>query len=119
MGMIIQNGKIFATGEEYHKYSTTERVVGEWIDGSAVYEKTIDIAQYSVEAVDSEFRNVVAIADADFLISAECSKQAPNTTQQLRFYISNGYLQVAAKTTITLTALVSYYVTIRYTKSSS
>lgn len=40
MGMIMQNGRIFATGEEYHKYSTEEHIVGEWIDGSPVYEKT-------------------------------------------------------------------------------
>jgi len=27
-----------------HKYSTTEQIVGEWIDGSPVYEKVIDIS---------------------------------------------------------------------------
>ena len=26
----------------YHKYSTEEHIVGEWIDGSTLYEKTID-----------------------------------------------------------------------------
>ena len=41
MGMIIQNGRIFATGEEYHKYSTEEHVVGVWVDGKPLYEKTI------------------------------------------------------------------------------
>lgn len=31
-----------------HKYSTTEQIVGEWIDGSPVYERTITKASLSV-----------------------------------------------------------------------
>lgn len=33
--------------EEYHRYSTEERVVGEWIDGRAVYEKTLNVGAVS------------------------------------------------------------------------
>lgn len=32
-------------GDDYHVYSTDERVVGKWIDGKPIYEKIIDIAQ--------------------------------------------------------------------------
>ena len=27
---------------EYHKYSTDEHIVGEWIDGKPLYEKTVN-----------------------------------------------------------------------------
>ena len=41
MGMIIMNGKEYAgSGSEWHEYSTEEKVVGKWIDGKPVYEKT-------------------------------------------------------------------------------
>lgn len=30
----------------YHKYSTDEQVIGEWIDGSKLYQKTIDASSY-------------------------------------------------------------------------
>lgn len=32
-------------GQETHKYSLTEHIVGEWIDGSTIYEKTYDTGQ--------------------------------------------------------------------------
>lgn len=43
MGMIIKNGVVYAGGgggSSSHEYSTTERVVGKWVDGSNLYEKT-------------------------------------------------------------------------------
>lgn len=43
MGMIIMNGKEYAgSGSEWHEYSTEEKVVGKWIDGKPLYEKTIN-----------------------------------------------------------------------------
>lgn len=65
MGMIIQNGRIFATGEEYHKYYTDERVVGEWIDGSPVYEKTLTPS----DSYSSQFNYIPhGVSDLDQLL---------------------------------------------------
>lgn len=38
----------------YHKYSTTEQVVGEWIDGKPIYEKTITFTNTSVVETDGQ-----------------------------------------------------------------
>ena len=62
MEMIIQNGKIFATGEEYHKYSTEERIVGEWVDGSTLYERT-----YSY-SISSETSQEIATLDSNIVV---------------------------------------------------
>jgi hypothetical protein len=46
----------------YHKYSTDEQIVGEWIDGSPIYEKTLDITETSISsgsfAVNHNISNV-------------------------------------------------------------
>ena len=34
--------KISSTNSKYHKYSTDEQVIGEWIDGKPLYEKTVN-----------------------------------------------------------------------------
>ena len=40
MGKIMFNGESYTggTGDDFHTYSTTEHVVGTWIDGSTIYE---------------------------------------------------------------------------------
>ena len=40
MGKIFLNSKQYAGGGDYHEYSTAEHIVGTWIDGSTLYEKT-------------------------------------------------------------------------------
>lgn len=113
------SGQWTPQGVPAHHYSTDEQVIGTWIDGSTLYEKTIDIAQYSVTAEDTQFTNLVAIANIDFLVSAEIHKLPPNVGQLLRFNVSNDYIQVASKTTINLSAFGNLPVTFRYTKSST
>ena len=41
MARIIKNGLIYSGNA--HNYSTDEQVVGTWVDGSTIYEKTIPI----------------------------------------------------------------------------
>lgn len=41
MGKMMLNGKEYAgSGSEWHEYSTEEKVVGKWIDGKPLYEKS-------------------------------------------------------------------------------
>ncbi len=39
------SGKYLPDGQYAHHYSTSEKVVGTWIDGSTIYEKTINISE--------------------------------------------------------------------------
>ena len=41
MGKMILNGIEYVGGDSGHTYSTTEQVIGTWIDGKPLYEKTI------------------------------------------------------------------------------
>lgn len=62
MGKIYLNNIEYAGGvgggSSSHEYSTTEKVIGTWIDGSDVYEKTYvinSIGSGSTYAVDNNF----------------------------------------------------------------
>lgn len=49
MGKMILNGKEYAgSGSEWHEYSTDEKVVGKWIDGKPLYQKSISLAGISI-----------------------------------------------------------------------
>lgn len=43
MGRIFLNSIGYAGSGDFHNYSTTEQIVGTWIDGSPVYEKVVDL----------------------------------------------------------------------------
>jgi hypothetical protein len=99
-------------------YSTTEHEVGTWIDGSTIYEKTVDVAQYNVTASSSAWNNLFDVTSINMVISAEVHKECPNVGQFLMFRANNGYVQVASNTAVNLTTFVSLSVTFRYTKSA-
>lgn len=53
MGKMILNGKEYAgSGSEWHEYSTEEKVVGKWIDGKPLYEKTFTGLSQSIRSKD-------------------------------------------------------------------
>lgn len=54
------NGSVWINDKNLHEYSTEEKIVGKWIDGKPIYEKTIIIEQYSVLNFNG---NVVKISD--------------------------------------------------------
>jgi len=52
----------------YHKYSTEEHIVGEWIDGKTLYEKTVQIPSSAISShtfTDSDLTN----ADTKLIVS--------------------------------------------------
>lgn len=101
-----------------HHYSINEKVVGQWIDRKPIYEKTVNIAQYSVTATDTAWTNLFAISDVNYLVGAESHGNSPNIGQILRFQANNGYIQIASKTNINVSVLGTFYFTFRYTKST-
>ncbi len=54
-----------SVGSRYHKYSTEEQVVDEWIDGKPIYEKTIVFPKSSL--VSGEHSYAHGIADVDLI----------------------------------------------------
>lgn len=38
------NGSVWVNGDDFHEYSTEEKVVGKWIDGKPIYEKIISFS---------------------------------------------------------------------------
>ena len=124
MGMIIQNGKVFATGEDYHVYSTEEKIVGEWIDGRPVYEKTLNVG-----TIGSGTTFAHGITNLDWIIDyslfglyegrTKLVSPANGSSSSIGFVIANW-----DSTNITFTKgnlsnnFSNCYCTIRYTKSS-
>ena len=114
-----------------HQYSTEEQVVGKWIDGSPVYEKTFVINNPSTD------NNTIThnISNLDMLISVSGFAKRADGYQQPFNFISNAddfkwnllvldfgstdfVLQVGASYTSTR-AISKAVVILRYTKSSS
>ena len=112
----------------YQKYSTEEQIVGEWIDGKPLYEKTITFTaptvttagqyvtayvNYNVPTIDTKFISEAFLIDGD------------NISRPL-IYILNAGSQIKVSLTATQIQIVSgiveysgqpMYVTMRYTKS--
>ena len=108
------------SGVKAEHYLTTEHVIGTWLDGSTVYERSIDLGSFSVSSggnhtVESstdinllidydgyivESGTMYALPDPSVRIKVDSSKNLI-FTGTASWYVSSGYL------------------TIRYTKSSS
>lgn len=73
MGKLMLNSECYtggsSSGSGGHNYSTTEHVVGTWIDGKTVYEKTIVATNIRVNT--SDWQNLEQISDIDTLINTE------------------------------------------------
>ena len=107
-------------------YSTTERLIGKWIDGSDLYEKTVDIG-----AIDATLSKDVAHGiSLGTLVSAQGT--AYNSSSAMWFpipYVDNdaSYQRYLYVTDINVrvggatnaSAVSACYVTIRYTKPAA
>lgn len=53
------NGSVWLNSDNLHEYSTEEKIVGKWIDGKNIYEKTIEFVcpSYGFNNVIYEFTN--------------------------------------------------------------
>lgn len=80
MGKMILNGKEYAgSGSEWHEYSTEEKVVGKWIDGKPIYEKS-----YNVGSIARNTRaEVDSILSIDKIIS--CNGGAYSQTYNQKY----------------------------------
>ena len=113
-------------GVPAHHYSTDERVVGTWVDGSTLYEKTL----HTTTAVNLNTQTWTQIpwenepSNINRLISAELIGVVPNTYMGIRFGLDSGHIKAAASVGGTFPTGIGQtdgneYVTIRYTKTTT
>lgn len=122
MGKIIHNG-IQYSGNNSHNYSTNEQIVGTWIDGSTIYEKTIHVPQLpNGSATIDTPSNVSMLIDAfGFAYSTVSTGYyrpmpfAAGGSDDIRIDMQEGSFRV-----VTFASWANYaaYITFRYTKSS-
>lgn len=97
-----------------HHYSTSEHIVGTWIDGSTIYERTWDLGR-NVEFpnnawTDAGLSNVPSI---DKLVSSEAMQNDPCCVS-IDVWYDNGTIKVRS---LRIDTEVVRYLTLRYTKT--
>ena len=112
MALYLNGNKL--SGEP-HNYSTDEQVVGTWIDGSTLYEKTF---VFSGGLVCEAYAWTVTTIDVDFnkVVQSEGTSDGSANVSVLAAKTLGGKLQIMnlRKTTLTVGSA-----TVRYTKSST
>lgn len=121
---VAGSGKYVPSGDKAVHYSTDEQVIGTWIDGSTLYQKTIEVSSTEVAnhtKTDSDITNadVLLIEDGYYMINnglklalnqfestSAYTRTGFRDDNSLYFYV-NGY-----------TSCQGAVVTIRYTKTS-
>ncbi len=107
-------------GSNSHTYSTTEQIVGTWIDGATVYEKTFEVSGLASQV--SNWTNIAEMPNVNKIVDfSGCGFPATNNQQTalgdyIRLCYINGYLKYYSNawtnTTLTIRA------TVRYTKTT-
>lgn len=74
MGVLMKNGIQYTGGAQgFTKYSTEEQVIGEWIDGKPVYQKTIVAENYplttGVNIVSTGISNIDVLVRSDIFVT--------------------------------------------------
>lgn len=121
-------------GDDYHVYSTNERVVGKWIDGKTLYEKTLHIPLVNNNGnagTHKEASYQHNIDNADFIFISSGTFITPNNTYPPLYviYPPTNLLPYSEsitglnRTTITITTYAdkstwNLIVTLRYTKTT-
>lgn len=120
--MRVDNGNIIGGDGASKNYSTTEHKVGKWIDGSTLYEKTIDfgaLPNATAKQVSAGVSNVNVVDIKGVAIATNVSIPLPHTESVLANCVSllytTGAIQIG--TGMDRSNLVGY-VTIKYTKNS-
>jgi hypothetical protein len=116
----------YGSGSSGHNYSTTEQVVGTWIDGSTVYEKTINVGTITTNTtVAHGIDNLDTIIDySGFGKYAGTDKtvmpfQNPASGYGFGINTYDGTNLVVAKASSLGSNMSDCYITLRYTKTTT
>lgn len=111
---------------QYPKYSTTEQVVGEWIDGKPIYQKTVDFGALP----NATTKNVPhGISNLDYIIEVYGVSSDGGSIQANLPYVNPASLSNAVSikingsniqiiTASNMSTFTKTYVTLRYTKTT-
>lgn len=129
MGKLILNGKEYAgSGSEWHEYSTSEKVVGKWIDGKPLYEKTISVS--NSERIDKDYVYAHGISNIEtsmvafaFVYNSSDNSSIPmpvmsDTDTGLSVRINNQNLFFRGTNYFAANANRTLYVVVQYTKTT-
>lgn len=119
------NGSVYfitdSANEPMKVYSTTEKAVGIWIDGSIIYEKTLSIptnlSQDGVQIVDSNFIGDRIISYGGYNASSTAGSYYPLPDGRFRVNLESGVLKIRSINGGTWNGTT--YLTIQYTKAST
>lgn len=122
MGVIKFNGESYTGGTSGgHVYSTAEQVVGTWVDGKTLYEKTVSetitnsSAQVIATVVGAEYKRIEG-----FVSSSSGVVPVPfNDGTSLYVPYTDGNDVILAKSNASQGVGNTLILTIQYTKSSS
>jgi hypothetical protein len=135
MGKIFLNSRQYAGGGDYREYSTSEHIVGSWIDGSPVYEKTV-VGTFTTGStrldipfgIGSNNFSVISIEGVFFQLGSPLSSPFNTTTptdasysvrsiEGYSLYADNG-IRIERQNAQAYGSTPTVYVTIRYIKSA-
>ena len=129
MSLYIDGRRTVGNGSSMHNYSTSEQIVGTWIDGKTLYEKTYDITHTfsngsnEIEVDSSDFSNNTLINfDYKFINTNGDLVQIHNKLTDNNLFIDSSTHKLIFYIECTQASSVSSFVkvrmTVRYTKSS-
>ena len=106
-------------GAYAHHYSTDEKVVGTWIDGKTIYEKTFDLGS-DVTIGRNNFSTVTGLQIPNVSMVLDCNGMKSNGTLQGKLLVSLAeYPAIQMQTPRNGADALCQYLTIQYTKTSS
>lgn len=97
-----------------NNYSTNEKVIGKWIDGKPIYQKTW--TGLDIQTAYNVWTNIVAISNLDKLVSCSCLTSNNVIPTGLEFFYNDGYLKVESSISINLRKIS--ILTVQYTKTT-
>ena len=114
------SGKYLPDGQLAHHYSTSEKIVGTWIDGSTVYERTWDFSANPIQLrydawIDSTIPSSEGIAN---IIDCKCLSPGYLKITGIEAMVGAGNHPVGLNYCCNTTARAVGYLTLQYTKSS-
>ena len=108
------HGSVWVNGDDLHEYSTEEKVVGKWIDGKPIYEKSYFI-QNTVVLNNNWVTIIQILENVKYLVYSKIYDPNYYNSMYLIRY-REGYLEGLAPFTIGINS--NSYVTIQYTKTT-
>lgn len=98
-----------------HVYSTTEQIVGTWVDGSTIYEKTITGLSFTT-VLDGWADSGASLSDVDKVIRCECGQNVSSMIEICFAKVDNGELYIWTTNRVTYEF---NNIVIQYTKNNS